>query len=207
MNILVVGCGTVGSRLATTLCRMGHDVSVIDRNEESFELLDNDFTGYTITGVPIDQDTLRRAGIEGCDVVAAMTSNDNINVMVSQLAKEIFKVPKVLTRIYDPKREPVFAQFGLHTICPTSLTVDSAISMLTHRNQVKYVTFDAATLSLSTVSVNERYNGYNIQRIEFEEGEIPVAIIHADGQMSTIGRSSDMVVYSTDRLVVGRVVR
>ena len=206
MNVLVVGCGTVGSRLASTLSRMGHDVSVIDRNAESFDLLDNDFRGYTITGVPIDQDALRKAGIEGCDVVAAMTPNDSINVMVSQLAKEIFKVPKVLTRVYDPKRELVFAQFGLYTICPTALTVASAISILTHRNQVKYITFDAATMSLSTIAVAHKYDGHNLKRIEFDSDEVPVAIIRGDGQMTLVNRDTDIVVYSSDRLVLAKVV-
>ena len=207
MNVLVVGCGTVGSRLASTLSRMGHDVSVIDRDGESFAYLDDDFSGYTITGVPIDQEALRKAGIEGCDVVAAMTPNDSINVMVSQLAKEIFKVPKVLTRIYDPQRETIFAQLGLNTICPTALTVDASISMLTHRDQIKYVTFDAATLSLSTISVAPKYNGYNLRSMEFSLNELPVSIIRGDGKMTIINKDTDIVVYSTDRLVLAQVVR
>ncbi|MEG0570900.1 MAG: NAD-binding protein, partial [Oscillospiraceae bacterium] len=105
MNIMVVGCGKVGSRLALALCEDGHDVSVVDRYESSFELLGSAFSGFTTIGVPIDQDVLKRAGIEDCDAVAAVSSDDNVNIMVSQLAHEIFKVPTVLARIYDPKRE------------------------------------------------------------------------------------------------------
>ncbi len=206
MNILVVGCGTVGARIASTLSRMGYGVSVIDKNPESFDELDKDFRGVTISGVPIDQETLKKAGIEGCDVVAAMTPNDSVNVMVSQLAKEIFKVPKVLTRVYDPNREMVFAQFGLHTICPTTLTVDSAISMLTHRDQIRYVTFDAATMSLSTVDVPAKYNGYNLRKMEFEDDEVAVSIIRENGEMTIINRDTDIVVYAGDRLVLAKVV-
>ncbi len=204
MNILVVGCGTVGSQLATTLCREGHVVSVIDRLEESFSQLGNDFTGLTVTGVPIDQETLRKAGIESCDALAAVTSNDNINVMVSQLAKEIFSVPKVLTRIYDPRRQQVFSQFGLMTICPTLLTVDSAISMLTDREQVRYVNFGAASMSLTTAVVAKQYDGYLLSKVPFSEGEVPVGVIHSDGKLTVVEPNSKTVVYATEQVVLAK---
>ena len=82
MNILVVGCGKIGSRLAYVLEQQGHDISIVDENEEKFELLPADFYGFTTVGTPIDQDVLKRAGIESVDVVAAVTPDDNINVMV-----------------------------------------------------------------------------------------------------------------------------
>lgn len=78
MNILVVGCGKVGSKVASDLSRMGHDVSVVDRSEKRFALLDEDFSGLTVCGVPIDQDVLKLAGVESCDALAAMTEDDNV---------------------------------------------------------------------------------------------------------------------------------
>ncbi|MEG1870224.1 MAG: NAD-binding protein, partial [Oscillospiraceae bacterium] len=88
MNILVIGCNKVGARLANVLCRMGHDVVVVERNRENFRHLDDDFDGFTVEGVGIDQDVLREAGIEGCDALAAVTDDDNTNAMVCQIAKE-----------------------------------------------------------------------------------------------------------------------
>ena len=82
MNIIVVGCGRVGSQLASYLDEVGHDVVVVDRDAENFEALSNRFHGFTVEGVPIDQDVLRRAGIENCDAVAAVSHNDNMNIMV-----------------------------------------------------------------------------------------------------------------------------
>ena len=108
MNLLVAGCGMVGAKLALRMCRMGHDVSVVDREEESFEKLGAAFTGLTFVGNIIDLDVLRRAGIEGCDAVAAVTNSDNVNVMISQIARDIFSIPRVLTRVYDPDRERIF---------------------------------------------------------------------------------------------------
>ena len=105
MNVLIIGCGKVGSHLADTLCQLGHDVSIIALNRENFDLLSDDFSGLTIQGVPIDLDILRQAGIEECDALAAVTEDDNTNIMVCQIAREIFNVPKIVARIFDPLRE------------------------------------------------------------------------------------------------------
>lgn len=183
MNVLVVGCGTVGAQLAETLCVMGHDVSVIDRDEKSFERLDTGFRGMTITGNPIDQDFLRQAGIEGCDAVVAATPNDNVNVMVSQIAKELFRIPKVLTRVHDPKREEIFASFGLHTVCPTVLTVDAAVSALFDRRELDYFAVDRAVLSLSVVTVTPDQQGETISSFRSRAGERPIAVCGLDGKL------------------------
>lgn len=124
MNIILVGCGKVGSRLAQVLADEGHDIVIVENDRNAFKLLSPDFNGVTIVGVPIDQDVLKQAGIETADAFAAVSPDDNINIMACQVAKEIFKVPKVIARIYNPEREHVFHQFGLETVCPTNMTVD-----------------------------------------------------------------------------------
>lgn len=206
MNILIIGCGKVGSTLASTLSRIGHDVSVIDNKSTSFELLAEDFNGITVTGVPIDQEVLKSAGIEGCDAVAAVTRDDNINVMVCELAKEVFHVNKILARVYDPSREEIFANFGIHTFCPTNLTVESAISMLTDRDQIKYVTFDSTSVAFSTTKVPKHLNGRSINSLHFDDGEKLMGVIHDDGKLTLIGRNTDFVIYSSDRLVFAKTV-
>ena len=154
MNLLIIGCGAMGASLAQQMTELGHDVSVVDRSAESFSALPDDFGGFMLCGNPIDQDVLRRAGIEGCDAVAAMTPSDNVNVMVSQLARELFGVKKVLTRISYPAREMIFAQLGLHTICPTALTVDSAVEALTDCEELRYASLGGQELGVwATVTV------------------------------------------------------
>ena len=108
MNILVVGCGKVGSNLAGILSNQGHDVSVVDRNEEDFDLLPKDFDGFTTIGFPVDLDVLKKAGIESCDAVCAVTPNDNINIMTCEVAKEIFKVQKFLLEFMIQKLKLFF---------------------------------------------------------------------------------------------------
>lgn len=163
MNILIVGCGKVGSRLADVLCQMGHDVSIVDHEREHFTQLSDDFSGFTIQGVPIDQDILRQAGIEGCDAIAAVTEDDNTNIMVCQIAREIFHVDKIIARIYDPLREDIFSRFNIKSICPTNMTVSSVYSILTDREQTKHLTLGQNVLAFSTVKPPKEIIGLSIQ--------------------------------------------
>ena len=119
MNIVILGCGRVGSTLATMLDRAGHTVSVIDFSSDAFRRLEPDFSGTTIVGNGVDEEILIRAGIKEADAFAAVTNGDNRNIMSSQIAKEIFNVKKVVCRIYDPIRESTYHELGLETISPT----------------------------------------------------------------------------------------
>jgi len=119
VNIVILGCGRVGSTLATMLDRAGHTVSIIDFSSEAFRRLEPDFSGTTIVGNGVDEEILIRAGIKEADAFAAVTNGDNRNIMSSQIAKEIFNVKKVVCRIYDPIRESTYHELGLETISPT----------------------------------------------------------------------------------------
>lgn len=120
MKLVILGCGRVGAQLATQLDKAGHTVSVIDSSSDSFDRLSSDFSGETVMGNGVDEEILRRAGIESADAFAAVTNGDNRNIMASQIAKEIFHVNKVVCRIYDPIREKTYRDLGLETFCPTT---------------------------------------------------------------------------------------
>ena len=121
MRIVILGCGRVGSTLATMMDRAGHTVAVIDQSSDAFQRLNSEFNGETVLGNGVDEDVLIRAGIKHADAFAAVTNGDNRNIMASQIAKEIFRVKKVVCRIYDPIREETFHDLGLETICPTKV--------------------------------------------------------------------------------------
>lgn len=124
MHIIIVGCGRVGSQLAIGLSTQGHNVVIIDKRPSSFKRLGSGFNGITIQGIGFDPEVLKRAGIERADALAAVTSGDNSNIMTSQVAKRVFKVPRVVTRIYDPERANIFKQFGLETICTSLISAE-----------------------------------------------------------------------------------
>ena len=119
MKVVIMGCGRVGARLATLLDEDGHQVTIMDTNNDSFRRLPPTFGGTTLMGNGIDQEALKRAGIEDADAFVSSTQGDNRNVMAAQVAKHIFKVPKVVYRIYDPIREEMYRGLGLSTISPT----------------------------------------------------------------------------------------
>lgn len=138
MVVLILGCGRVGARLASLLDAEGHDVRVIDENPDQFSRLSPEYKGLSIVGQGIDDDVLRRAGIEQADVFAAVTNDDNTNIMASQMAKVLHHVPKVITRIYDPIREETYHALGLETVCPTALGAHLIEQMLeSYEGQVK----------------------------------------------------------------------
>jgi trk system potassium uptake protein TrkA len=121
VKVVILGCGRVGSTLATMLDRSGHTVAVIDQSSDSFQRLSPEFGGETIVGNGVDEDVMMRAGIKDADAFIAVTNGDNRNIMASQIAKEIFRVKKVMCRIYDPIREQTYHELGMDTMCPTTI--------------------------------------------------------------------------------------
>lgn len=119
MNVVIMGCGRTGAALATDLARDGHEVTVLDSDPSAFRFLPKDFPGQTVVGNGIDLDVLRKVGIEKADVFVSATRGDNRNVMAAQIAKHIFGVKVVASRVFDPLREEMYRNLGLRTINPT----------------------------------------------------------------------------------------
>ncbi len=121
MNLIVLGCGRVGSALARMMFADGHNVTVIDISSEAFRRLGSKFKGQRVVGNGMDEDVLTRAGIDTCDVFVAVTPGDNRNIMAAQLAHEVHGVKKVVTRINDPIRADTYRRMGIVTICGTTI--------------------------------------------------------------------------------------
>ena len=121
MKIVIMGCGRVGARLAGLLDIEGHDVSIMDTDAYSFRRLPAEFGGNALVGNGMDEDSLRKAGIENADAFISLTQGDNRNVMAAQIAQRIFKVPRVLCRIYDPLRRELFNSLGIEAFSPTTI--------------------------------------------------------------------------------------
>jgi trk system potassium uptake protein len=166
MNIIIIGCGKVGSKFAQILSEDGHDVVIVDNDKNAFKLLNHDFNGLTVAGVPIDQDVLKQAGIENADAFAAVTPDDNVNIMACQVAKEIFKVPRVIARIYNPEREHVFHHFGLETICPTNLTVDVMRTKITGESDSSHHTVAGEAFTFKRESVGREVEGKKLSAVK-----------------------------------------
>lgn len=121
MHVVIAGCGRVGSTLANLLSDEGHDVVVIDIDPRSFRRLGSGFGGETVVGNAFDIDDLIRAGIEKADVFCAVTNLDNTNIMAAQVAKRIFGVDEVISRLYNPERLSTYQKLGISMVCGTVL--------------------------------------------------------------------------------------
>ena len=120
MHVVVVGCGRVGSSLATGLVDAGHSVAIIDKRPEAFDRLGQGFAGQMIAGIGFDRDRLTEAGIEKATAVAAVTNGDNSNIMIARVARETFGVERVVARIYDPRRAAIYQRLGIPTVATVS---------------------------------------------------------------------------------------
>ena len=135
MNILVIGCDQVGASLIRDLEHIGHDISLIERDPEQLKRLDafDDyrFGGTALVGDPTDPDVLRRAGVENCDAVAAVSEDDSVNLMAAQIARSIFRKEKVICRVSDPHLQVLYHKaYEIETICPTVLTEQAVFRAL-----------------------------------------------------------------------------
>ena len=124
MKIIIMGCGRVGARLAGLLDAEGHSITVLDTDSYSFRRLPTGFKGKALVGNGIDEEALKRAGIQQVDAFVAVTQGDNRNIMAAQMAKHIFGVKRVICRIYDPLRQELYQSLGVESISPTSIFAD-----------------------------------------------------------------------------------
>jgi trk system potassium uptake protein TrkA len=120
MKVIIMGCGRVGGRLAGLLDIEGHSVTILDTDSYSFRRLPPDFAGTALVGDGMDEEVLKKAGIEEADAFVAVTEVDNHNIMAAQIARHIFNVPKVVCRIYDPMRRELFNSLGIEALSPTT---------------------------------------------------------------------------------------
>lgn len=122
--IVIVGCGRLGSHLANRLSRAGNSVVVIDVDQDTFDDLTPDFSGFRLEGDATHMAVLKESKLKSANVLIVTTHDDNVNLMVAQVAQKIFGVPQVLARVFDPRREEVYTRLGIETICPTSVAAD-----------------------------------------------------------------------------------
>lgn len=117
MRVVIVGCGRTGAALARIMAAEGHIVTLVEWNSDSLERLGGKFHGAVVAGNGLDEDVLKKAGIEQADLFAALTEGDNRNLMAAQIAKERFHVPKVVAKVNDPIRAEAYRERGIFTIC------------------------------------------------------------------------------------------
>jgi len=177
--VIIAGCGRVGSTLATQLSISANEVAIVDHNPDSFEFLGPSFTGSTHVGKAFDRATLESAGIERADAFVAVTSGDNSNVVSAIVAKEVFRVPRVIARIYDPRRAEIYRRLGLQAVSSVSWATHEIMVLLAHTGLATQISFGDGQVRIVTAEVPPRLHERTVGELE-QAGEISViAVVRA----------------------------
>jgi len=178
VNIVIVGCGRVGASLARVLDTPDDEVAIIDTDPAAFARL-GEFQGRTIEGQGFDEDVLLSAGIDVCDAFAAVTSSDNVNLMASEIARRLYGVPHVITRLINPSRIDLYHQLGLDYVCDTELVAEGISSKIRARRAHHMDTFG----EFEVLRFNLNTYGRVMQVRELEElGDIDISLFEHDEQ-------------------------
>lgn len=180
MHVVIMGCGRAGTRLARRLDKDGHSVAVVDKDPTSFHLLGLDFKGRTVTGIGFDPNILVEAGVERADAFIAVSSGDNSNIVSAMVAKDVFHVPKVITRIYDPRRAQIYRRMGIPTVAPVTWGTNKLMDLLFLKATHTRDTFGNGEVELMELRVSEVLSGKEVRDFE-SPGEIHIASIERLG--------------------------
>lgn len=203
VHVVIVGCGRVGSSLATALEEGGHSVAVIDKSARQFTRLGADFKGTKVVGLGFDRDRLAEAGIEKAGGVAAVTSGDNSNIIVARIARETYGIEHVVARIYDPGRAMIYQRLGIATVATVDWATDQAL-----RRLVPFQTPPEWVDATGSVSIVERalpasWVGKALANVE-ESGRWRLAMLNRAGVATVpaaglLGQEGDILTFAVAR--------
>ena len=179
MHVIVVGCGRVGSGLALSLSAEGHSVAILDKSAKAFRRL-KEWDGPCIVGSGFDRDDLERAGALEADALAAVTSGDNTNILTVRIARETYKIPNVVARIYDPRRAEIYQRLGIPTVATVTWTIDQVRRRLLPDEDVGDWSDATGRLTLVDRSLPERWAGRPLSDMELP-GRLSVVSVTRSG--------------------------
>jgi trk system potassium uptake protein TrkA len=209
MKIIIMGCGRVGSQVAQLLDSEGHDVTVIDPVLDNLDRLGKNYQGKKIRGVGFDRDVLIQAGIEMADAFVATSSSDNANIVAARIARNIFHVPRVVARLYDPRRAEIYRRLGLVTMSMVSWGAQRIYELLTHTNLDPTFYFGRGEVSLVAIEIPSHLVGRMVNHISVP-GEVNVVAITRQGEamMATLGtefQPGDLVYFAVQASAIDRL--
>jgi trk system potassium uptake protein TrkA len=187
----------MGSELALQLSHDSHDVTVVDIDPQAFYRLRPAFKGRTVEGVGFDRDILVRAGVERADALAALTSGDNRNIIIARVARNVFRVPKVIARLYDPRRAEIYQRLGLQTVSSTAWGVSRAIQLLVHAELNVAISLGNGEVELLEMELPLHWASRTVNNVNVP-GEVSVTAITRQGKtfiptLGTVFQEGDRV--------------
>jgi trk system potassium uptake protein TrkA len=191
MNVIIAGCGRVGSELAQSVSRQGHEVVVIDPDNTSFDRLGDDYRGRTVCGDIRDKDVLLRAGIDKAEGFAAVTVSDDLNLVAALTARNFFQVPNVVARVYDPAHADAFIQAGLQTVTSSHWGAHRIEQLLTHPGAHPLMSMGNGEVYMIEVQAPEKFVGQPATALAMDGWCLPSVLVR--GGVAKLIESSDVL--------------
>lgn len=191
MNVIIAGCGRVGSELAQSVSAQGHRVVVIDPDNTTFDRLGDDFKGRTVCGDIRDKDVLLRAEIENADGFAAVTISDDLNLVAALTAREFFNVPNVVARVYDPAHAEVFIQARLQTVISSHWGAHRIEQLLTHPGAHNLMSMGNGEVHMIEVQAPEEFIGQPATALAMDGWCLPSVLVR--GGVAKLIETTDML--------------
>ncbi len=192
MKVIVMGCGRVGSQVSLLLASRGHQVTIIDHLDESAEeRVGANFKGKIIKGLGFDETVLQEAGIRNADAFIAASSSDNANIVGARIAQRIYKVPRVVARLFDPRRAEIYQRLGLKTISTTTMGAERIMEMVTHEDMEVVQNFGHGEVSVIATEASYTLAGKSAREL-LVPGEITLISITRD-QLAFIPTSGTVI--------------
>jgi trk system potassium uptake protein len=166
MHVIIAGCGRVGSELAGSLEKLGHSVAVVDKNAKAFKRLREDFKGKQVVGFVFDRDILEEAGIKNADAFASVTNGDNSNIVSARMAKEHYRLPQVVARIYDPRRAQIYQRLGIQTVATVRWTTDQILRLMFPEDVPVEYTLDNGEVVITAVPAPRELVGKTATQVD-----------------------------------------
>jgi len=181
MKVIVVGLGRMGTGLSLNLAKKGHQVTVIDKDSEALNSLGKNFKGERVEGFGFDKDILNKAKIDRVDAVVACTDSDEVNAVIARMAKNIYRVPKVIARLYDPKKADIYRRLGIQTISTTAWGIERATEIITFNHLDSVYEMGNGMVNLVRIELPSALVGHTVNEITVL-GEIQVVSINRGGK-------------------------
>ena len=181
MKVILMGCGRMGEKVAWMLSSDGHEVAVIDADPKLLAHLGPDFPGRKVPGIGFDRNVLIEAGIEMADAFAATSSSDNMNIIAARIAREIFHVPRVIARLYDPRRAEIYRRLGLVTMSMIDWGAERIVELITHANLDPILSLGKGEVILTSIEIPQNLAGRTVRDL-LVPGEIHVVAVVREGE-------------------------
>jgi trk system potassium uptake protein len=188
MQVVIMGCGRTGRALAIRSDAEGDQVTIIDTDDAVRGRLPAGFRGRFLLGNGVTPRVLEEAGIAHAEAFIALTPNDSANIVAARVARDMFRVPRVIARLHDPAHSPVYSEFGIATVGSVLTTVNRVIRLLHHRALEPHQTFGNGETLLVRSAVPDYLAGRRVLELNVP-GEIQVVELSRAGH-STIPEQS-----------------